>query len=367
MTDNKPKKLIVFCDGTWNKPDESDQQGKPCPTNVAKMFRATAPASNFGEPQIAHYISGVGTHRDEKIRGGAFGFGISDNIKDGYQFICSNYQPGDEIYLFGFSRGAYTARSLAGLIHNLGILHRAHFELIDAVYDHYRDKSDEWHPDPHIGIKTKEFREKYTYGGEKIHFLGVWDTVGALGAPYGVLLGWLIDKIYKCRFHDTKLSSTIESAYHALSKDEKRWPFRPTLWELSSSHNPANFEEHWFDGVHSDVGGGYADAGLSDKALEWMASRVRRRGLQVDLSDQLSKTGSTLQQHDSQHWYYQWATLATVKWPALLLVEGPGKLFKQWPAWVYAKLNSWGFIAEADIREKIAAVDNKGDFHRLQQ
>lgn len=261
------KRIIVFCDGTWNKPDEADPQGKSCPTNVAKLFRATCQHDSEGVHQIAHYIRGVGTHRDDKLRGGAFGLGISNNIKDGYQFICSNYEPGDNIFLFGFSRGAYTARSLAGLIHNLGILRREHFDQIDKAYKKYRDKSDAWHPK---GTESIAFRNAYTHGDQckKIKFLGVWDTVGALGAPYGLLLGWLIDKVYKCRFHDVQLSDSIESAYHALARHEKRWPFRPSLWTLSTGHDPANFDQVWFDGVHCDVGGGYADSHVAMNAVK---------------------------------------------------------------------------------------------------
>ena len=114
------KILIVFFDGTWNTPDEKDENKQSCPTNVSKLFRATCPTNKNGTPQIIHYVQGVGSHSNDKIRGGAFGWGISKNIIDGYEFICSNYVPGDKVFLFGFSRGAYTARSLAGLIYNMG-------------------------------------------------------------------------------------------------------------------------------------------------------------------------------------------------------------------------------------------------------
>jgi uncharacterized protein (DUF2235 family) len=112
-----PKKLVIFCDGTWNEPTKRG-------TNVVRMLQATEFADENGKPQLTHYIAGVGTRReDEKFVGGAFGLGISENIKNAYAFIVSNYEVGDEIYLFGFSRGAYTARSIAGLIHNLGVLY----------------------------------------------------------------------------------------------------------------------------------------------------------------------------------------------------------------------------------------------------
>lgn len=369
----KKKKLIVFCDGTWNKPDQRDDDHRPCPTNVAKLFEATASHDHTGAPQLATYVQGVGTHWYDRLLGGAFGFGISENIKEGYRFLCSNYVPGDEIYLFGFSRGAYAARSLAGLIHNLGILKRPHFDRIDEAYDHYRDKSPEWHPhhDPatNRGSKTREFRELYTHGGESIHFIGVWDTVGALGAPYGLILGWLVEKLFSSRFHSTQLSSSVKSGAHALALDERRWPFRPTLWTLGQTHDPQLFEQVWMPGVHSDVGGGYQDTGLSDLALEWMATQAMRRGLNIDLR---AISLASLQQrpwqdrpiHHSQALYYQGSAALLVKWPALVFIETPGRLFRAWPRWVYGQLNRLGIIAEPDIGAKVARLQLNGDYYR---
>lgn len=371
MAQNKKKKLIVFCDGTWNTPDEKDPQGKFCPTNVSKLFRATCSEDASGTPQIVHYTQGVGTRWDEHVGGGAFGWGISDNIKDGYRFICSNYKPGDEIFLFGFSRGAYTARSLAGLIYNVGILKREHFDQLNKAYEGYRDRSEAWHPNPARGYEAKKFRDAYTHGGEKIHFLGVWDTVGALGAPYGLVLGWLIDKFFKCRFHDVKLSPIIESGYHALSRDEKRWPYRPTLWKLSASHDQTKFEEEWFPGVHSDVGGGYADSGLADIALQWMTEKAAHHGMKADLASLDNPPVSLAVRpladrpmHDAQKPYYRWATLLLVKWPARLFVDWPGKVFTRWPETLYGALNRYKILAEADIAQKIANIQPNGDYNR---
>lgn len=359
------KKLIVFFDGTWNKPNETDD-GKPCPTNVTKLFKATS-FTNGEAPQVVHYVQGVGTHFNDFIKGGAFGWGISSNIKDGYRFICANYTPGDEIYLFGFSRGAYTARSLAGMIYNVGIVKRDDFEQIDEAYKGYRNRSDAWHPDPEKGVEAAKFREKYTYNGqEKIHFIGVWDTVGALGAPYGLVIGYLINLIFKCRFHDITLSPIIQSGYHALSEDEKRWPFRPTYWKLSDKHKQDNFEQEWFPGVHSDVGGGYKEAGLSEKTLEWMAEKAAQHGMKADLSLVLNPdpTEEYSKQHHSQTWYYRWPTLLFVKWPATLFVDIPGKVFKSWPDAFYKALNDYGIIAEPNIRQKVAEIQPNGDYHR---
>lgn len=368
-----PKKLIVFCDGTWNTADEKDQQGNPCPTNVSKLFRATEAEDFNANPQIVHYVQGVGTHKDDKIWGGAFGMGISQNILDGFQFICSNYEPGDEIFLFGFSRGAYTARSLAGLIYNMGILKREHFQQMQAAYNGYVNRAEEWHPTRTVspnskrGSQAQQFRADYTWGNEKIHFLGVWDTVGALGVPYGLLLGFIANLIFKCRFHDTELTPIITNAYHAVSKAEKRWPFRPTLFNLPKNYDSQRFGEQWFDGVHSDVGGGYADARLSDLALAWMAEKAGDHGMKINLSvlPPASYPVPAQAPHDSQAIYYRLTTLLMVKWPAILLVDWPGKLFKQWPSRFYGALNQYKIIAEADIQQKIAKIDcRNGDYDR---
>lgn len=367
-----PKKLIVFCDGTWNTPDESDD-GKSCPTNVSLLFRATSASDAAGIPQIVHYVQGVGTHKDDKFWGGAFGMGISQNILDGYKFICSNYEPGDQIYLFGFSRGAYTARSLAGLIYNMGILQREHFEHINAAYKGYVNRGEEWHPTRTVattgkkGSEAQKFREAYTWKNESIHFLGLWDTVGALGAPYGLLMGFVSNLLFKCRFHDTELTPIIQNAYHAVSKAEKRWPFRPTLFNLKPGYDASRFDEQWFDGVHSDVGGGYVDTSLSDKALDWMMAKAAGHGLAIDKANLPTPHYPTPPQapHNSQAIYYRLSTLLMVKWPALLFVEWPGKLFKNWPKCFYAALNSAKIIAEPDIGEKIAKIDcRNGDYNR---
>ena len=271
-----PKKLIIFCDGTWNEPTKRG-------TNVLRMLQATEFKDAKGDPQLVHYIAGVGTRKDEKFRGGTFGLGISNNITDAYSFIVSNYEEGDEIFLFGFSRGAFTARSIAGLIHNLGVLHRCNLPLVAEAYKHYKDKTPDWSPK---GKEADKYRRENCHSWPtKIKLLGVWDTVGALGAPYGEILGYLVDKVFKCSFHDLELSESVDSAYHAMAADERRWPFRPTPIELTAYHEERNranraefgfslYEQKWFPGVHSNVGGGYDRLGLSDCALEWMAECV---------------------------------------------------------------------------------------------
>jgi uncharacterized protein (DUF2235 family) len=221
------KKLVIFCDGTWNG---LTARG----TNVLRTLQAIESGDEGGVPQLMHYVAGVGTRRGEKIQSGTFGYGISGIIKDAYSFLVSNYEENDEIYLFGFSRGAYTARSIAGLVHNLGILRRCNMPQVSIAYGHYKDRSDGWRPK---GTDAAQFRSDYCHPWPvKIRFLGVWDTVGALGAPYGEFLGYLVDKMFGCSFHNVTLSESVDSAYHAVAADERRWPFRPTHIELTDYH-----------------------------------------------------------------------------------------------------------------------------------
>lgn len=276
------KKLIVFFDGTWNREDQFDRaSGQPCPTNITKLFEATLPADTQDHSQIVHYVRGIGTKRAERLRGGGFGHGISANIKEGYRFLVSNYVAGDEIFIFGFSRGAYTARSLAGMIRNCGILKREKMHLIHEAFENYKNRAPDWSPSASNAV---DFRQAHTWRNETIKFLGVFDTVGALGAPFGAAMSWIAEKVYQIKFHDTQISSIIENAYHAVAVDEHRLPFQPTLIEPNTRHNPSNFEQKWFPGVHSNIGGGYDCTGLSDLALAWMADKAGACGLNIDLS-----------------------------------------------------------------------------------
>ncbi|MCX7004763.1 MAG: DUF2235 domain-containing protein [bacterium] len=313
------KKLAVFFDGTWNSSDQHTEKEQPCPTNMAKLFEATQPNSAQNEvPQIVHYIQGVGTHKLERIRGGGFGFGISDNIKEGYKCLVSNYEKGDEVFIFGFSRGAYSARSLAGLIRNVGILKREKLYLINKAYEGYKNRSMEWAPK---GSKAISFRQNNTWGDETIKFLGVFDTVGALGAPFGIVVGWIVDKLFRCSFHDTQLSSIVENAYHALSIDERRLPFLPTLMTPNTRHDPSHFEQKWFPGVHSDVGGGYSTTGLSDLALAWIANKAIENGLNLNLNlitNPSFAPNVNAEPNNSQSLFYRIASVLFVKLPSYI-------------------------------------------------
>jgi uncharacterized protein (DUF2235 family) len=233
------------------------------------MALAVAAADANGMEQRIFYHRGVGTNRRERIRGGAFGLGLSRNVKEAYRFVVDNFEPGDELFLFGFSRGAFTARSTAGFIRNAGILRRDNIDKIDDAYSLYRSRTA--HP---RGIEARLFRSTYSVE-TRIHFIGVWDTVGALGVP----LNGFRRFNRRWQFHDTELSTTVDAAFHALAIDEKRRAFAPTIWKQQPTAVDQVLEQVWFAGVHCDVGGGYPDASLADIALMWLAARAQSCGL----------------------------------------------------------------------------------------
>jgi uncharacterized protein (DUF2235 family) len=277
------KNLVVCCDGTWNDPDELRGEIAE-PTNVAKLALAldsNAEGAASDQAQLVHYVAGVGTAPGDHLLGGAFGVGISENIRDGYRFLVENYSPGDRVFLFGFSRGAYTARSLGGLIHNCGILRQVCIDRLDAAYAFYRDRTNKTHPRT---IAAQIFRRDYSHKNSSVYFIGVWDTVGALGIPDG-LPGWKeLSKVWPdweqlWGFHDTQLSSDVRYAYQALAIDEERPPYAPTLWTGDPPRpEDQTLEQVWFTGVHSEVGGGTADSSLSDITLIWLATKAATAG-----------------------------------------------------------------------------------------
>lgn len=248
------KRIITCSDGTWNKPN-SVYHRVAVRTNVQKIFDYILKRDEAGTIQIKYYGEGIGAEGNwlTHFFDGATGEGIDANILDAYKFIIWNYEPGDDIYLFGFSRGAYTARSVAGLIRKCGIIRKNDLNLISNAYALYRDRA----ADPESDV-ARRFRMEYSYEVSKIKFIGVWDTVGALGMPL-FALQWY-NKL-KYAFYDTTLSSIVENAFHALSIDEKRSNFKPTLWERSTNPAKRDFkqvlEQRWFAGVHANVGGGY--------------------------------------------------------------------------------------------------------------
>lgn len=295
-------KRLVFCfDGTWNRLDSPD------PTNVVITAQSVLPLAN-GTAQLIFYDEGVGTDKHEKFRGGLFGDGLLKNLADGYRFLIFNYTPGDQIYIFGFSRGAYTARSFAGLINTCGVLLRSEAPRATEAIELYksRDTSDAYKEkmlnfrmkcSPEVCASDEEEAWRSKICGEDlklprldISYIGVWDTVGALGIPgrYN-LLSWINEKH---EFHDLELSKFVRRARHAVAIDERRRDFVPTVWsnldELNATRGfapgaaDAPYQQVWFPGVHSSVGGGGARRGLSDQALDWILDGARSAGLVLD-------------------------------------------------------------------------------------
>lgn len=257
------RRLILCLDGTWN--DYEDH------TNVARMHAAipSLPGAAGERVQLKYYDSGVGSHLHDRIVGGVGGIGLAENIRQAYRWLVGNYRDGDELYLFGFSRGAYTARSLAGLIQRCGIPPPPAdptelMALSQRVWRIYRGSRED-------NEEARSFRASESRV-TRIHFLGVWETVGALGTPF-------IDLIE--RFHDTRLGGVVSHAYHALAIDEQRPAFEAVLWSEKPETCLA-MEQRWFPGAHANVGGGYRDDPLPNLSLNWMAARARECGLRLD-------------------------------------------------------------------------------------
>jgi uncharacterized protein (DUF2235 family) len=304
------RKLVVCFDGTWNKPDDKSD-GKDSNTNVLRLYasikgieakKGKISAAADGET-IKWYDSGVGTNWYEHIRGGAFGYGLSLNIRQGYKFLIDHYVQGDEIYIFGFSRGAYTARSLVGLIRNSGLLDKAQILKADdpnykswgkpSLSDYMKLEPDEV---PHIMDAYQlyrnhdgsadtdfavKFRGSYAHKDVRIKLLGVWDTVGALGIPFKLFESFNADH-YK--FHDEELSGIVEYAYHAVAIDEHRENYDVTLWKPKQKVSQT-MEQVWFVGAHADVGGGYdyPEHPLADATLAWMQEKAGLAGKGLDI------------------------------------------------------------------------------------
>lgn len=271
-----PKRLVICCDGTWNLPDQKDR-GQVRPSNVAKIALAALAQDASGTAQRIFYGKGVGTELGlNRLFGGAFGVGLSSNIREAYRYLIENYETGDELFLFGFSRGAYTARSLAGLIRNCGLLRREYADRYDQAYKLYRRRDSYSRPS---SIESQLFRKSYAHE-IRIKFIGVWDTVGALGIPVRGLR--FVNRLMGLEFHDVKLSNYVDHAYHALAVDEKRKPFMPTLWQQQPHAPGQKMEQVWFAGVHTNIGGGYENSGLSDIAFLWMKQKAEAAGLAFD-------------------------------------------------------------------------------------
>lgn len=267
------KRIVVASDGTWNRPEKDLKEDFP--TNVLRLARAIKPVAADGVPQQVFYDWGVGSYYD-KVVGGATGLGLHKNIMDGYRYIVQNYHPGDEIWLFGFSRGAYTVRSLCGLINNCGILKRPDARLIQMGFDLYKKPGGVNAPS---GANSVAFRRKHSHESREVTFVGVWDTVGAMGIPK-TFLGLFEDKD---EFYDTKLGRNVRAARHAMAIDEIREDFEPTIWKPKKN---LDLKQVWFAGAHADIGGSCKPDKnklvLSDITLQWMVKEAGGFGLSVE-------------------------------------------------------------------------------------
>ncbi|WP_031355783.1 DUF2235 domain-containing protein [Mesorhizobium sp. LSJC265A00] len=289
------KRIAMFLDGTWNTVADN--------TNVWRLHALCAKTSADGLEQVLYYDQGVGTRLGERFRGGIFGYGLDRNIMSAYRWLVETYSPGDEIFVFGFSRGAFTARSLVGLVARCGLLQPGAPLSLEEVFERYR-RALTLRPLYRLEFEQRELRRREKRGGTAmedppiyplsreeasllayckrvpIKMVGVFDTVGALGVPFGTS-HW---------FHNTHLSTIYKNSYQALGIDEHRAAFAPTLWTRFTPDPPdasarrskrsANItEQRWFVGAHANVGGGYPSNKLSQLPLAWMVEKAESHGL----------------------------------------------------------------------------------------
>ena len=268
------KKIVLCADGTWNTPH--GPSALPNDTNVRKLYELVADDPS----QLKYYDSGVGTDGSafEHFFGGSMGAGLFQKVQDGYEFLSFVWDPGDEIYIFGFSRGAYTARSLGGMIALFGVPNKnLDNQTVKRIFDGYR-LSDHTQ---RLAAKA-ELNTQYGLADVNIRMVGVWDTVGALGIPGHLFNEFDQDKY---GFLDTTLSPCVEKAFHAISIDERRASFPPTFWSNPDGtyrENDSQVQQVWFPGVHCDVGGSYTETQLSNITLRWMVDNAKSCGLAFD-------------------------------------------------------------------------------------
>ena len=262
-----PKNIVVFSDGT------GQEGGKGNSTNVYKLFNMVEDRT---ARQVAFYDRGLGTGW-RKVTGNVGGGGMSKNICDCYEFIFDHFEAEDRIFLFGFSRGAATVRSLSSFIHYFGILPKSRPELIKQAYDIYKSekKDEQWEG------RVDQFVDLHHTMWTRIKFLGCFDTVAALGLPFKTASD-LLDGIpgFRHKFHNFRLSESVENAFHALAIDDKRKTFHPVLWDAEIK-DYQSLRQVWFAGMHTDVGGGYKEQNLSDIPLLWMMQMAHDHGLLI--------------------------------------------------------------------------------------
>ncbi len=307
MADNK--RIALFLDGTWNNVSDN--------TNVWRLKSLCTRSSE----QLVYYSAGVGTQTGERISGGMFGIGINEEVMDAYQWLIEHYEPNAQLFIFGFSRGAFTARSLAGFISKCGLLKPGSPVSMKQLFERYRkgtaptvralDKVESGLP-----LEDQWIRE---YSRPiPIWFQGVWDTVGALGVPLPCIPNVSREDF---AFLETDLRINDTHAYHALAIDEHRKAFAPTLWVKSTPKQgdtpPArdldHVEQRWFVGAHANVGGGYENDLLAQIPLQWLMNKAIAHGLEFNDNVVIDGNENTCPIHDSlaemAHGIYEVLTL----------------------------------------------------------
>jgi len=290
LNGERMKRIVILIDGTWN------EEGKGNDTNIAKLdpnYKAAGrplikPFADNHIEQKVFYHKGVGNDPDllKHLLGGAIGIGLKQIVQNAYQDVVNNYEQGDEIYILGFSRGAYAARALAGMIDASGIQQAADQTTLDILWDHYRIDPAVRHGTKAASSGDRKTIESYNEvaaqksidAQPRIKCVGVFDTVGSYGVPAGfgfAALGRYFTMAF-LGFHDTQFGKHVDVGLHAVAVDERRRPFVPTFWTAPKGNPPpGHVEQTWFAGSHCDIGGGNPDAGLSDEALIWMIARIQ--------------------------------------------------------------------------------------------
>lgn len=338
------KRIILCFDGTWELPPEpgslvplSATPNRQTPrnayshlsaaTNVLRLYHSILPQTPDGCSQQKWYDSGADTPWFQRFRVGSFGYGVDQTILQGYAYLAATYEPGDELFVYGFSRGAYTARSLVGLLTRAGLipaslLHTGLVKRVRETASHpspstttaaaLRQCLHEMILDPSNRALDDAYRlyrkgncdilaEMPTLARRRgtreisITLLGLWETVGPLGIPTNALK-WLNDHRYN--FHDTELSSIVKQAYHALAIDEHRADHNATLW-TSPACPGQTIEQRWFAGAHGDLGGTYPERDLADLALAWLQRHSMERGLAIEIHSVPLQPNALSPIHDS--------------------------------------------------------------------
>jgi hypothetical protein len=290
------RRLIVAADLIWDprlRMKKGSGEYFEVSSNADRLARGLKTFGIDRTMQIAYYTS---RPRDEarlmRLTGGAFGESLVQDLLDAYRFLVDNYEEADEIFLFGFSRGAYVARKLVAMMRRVGVLRKEHTSKMSVAHQLSERPSAADEP------SLREFRDRFSRE-VTIQCLGVWETVGALGVPVKPLFG---RRTYE--LHDTGVSRIVKNAFQGLAIDETRPMFSPMLW-TSAAADGQRIEQVWFSGVHADVGGGYAERGLSDISLEWMVKRAAECGLEFDFGRFPLSPDARAPIHDSRHGLYQ--------------------------------------------------------------